>query len=460
MPTSTTPPVASFTSTVSPSDGYTFTFNGSGSTDPDGTVVSYSWDFGDGESDTGSSVTHTYDMDGAYLVTLTVTDDGGHTNSTVQLVPVEAPVPPLKEIPRRVAKVSAPADQRVVVTCGAGQWTYGDDFVHMNPVNSSIAVSPGERHTVSVYLRKANADDPDAEVSVGAAFFLPVTAAPSVRNFPGWVSFGAGFDGGFPGALLFDTFTRETQSNHAVEGLAFSDAFGGRKTVGGTEYGQEGFLGYTHLKLAGYNPENLTVDRMVLKQGDFNPFTPSDLLVGESLAVFGCTDWRYDGIYTGNTDPADEANPAKWLRPTVADFQPRPGDIVAAVDVYTEPSDYPGSPTRQNALMLVNRSYPDLPVPPTHLYSDMGFSTPGWELDGQPTDTKRLQMSGVAALEDVWNRYEIEVVVPHGARFLVPVVHVNPTGTTSSSIRDVYMTAAMVTPSQESDLTEIYNPGA
>jgi PKD repeat protein len=50
-------------------------FDGTGSSDPDGTIVSYEWDFGDGGTGTGASPTHTYTAFGLYTVTLCVTDD-------------------------------------------------------------------------------------------------------------------------------------------------------------------------------------------------------------------------------------------------------------------------------------------------------------------------------------------------------------------------------------------------
>ena len=39
-------------------------FDGSGSSDPDGTIVAYDWDFGDGTTGTGATPTHTYALDG------------------------------------------------------------------------------------------------------------------------------------------------------------------------------------------------------------------------------------------------------------------------------------------------------------------------------------------------------------------------------------------------------------
>jgi len=52
-------------------------FDGSQSSDEDGTIVSYGWDFGDGGTGSGVTVTHTYNEPGNYQVTLTVTDDDG-----------------------------------------------------------------------------------------------------------------------------------------------------------------------------------------------------------------------------------------------------------------------------------------------------------------------------------------------------------------------------------------------
>jgi len=54
-------------------------FDGSGSHDPDGCIVSYSWDFGDGGTGAGISPAHEYSTPGTYVVTLTVTDDDGAT---------------------------------------------------------------------------------------------------------------------------------------------------------------------------------------------------------------------------------------------------------------------------------------------------------------------------------------------------------------------------------------------
>jgi hypothetical protein len=63
-------------------------FRSAGSNDPDGSIVSYSWDFGDGASSTASDPSHTYTSAGTRTATLTVTDDGGATGSASVTVTV------------------------------------------------------------------------------------------------------------------------------------------------------------------------------------------------------------------------------------------------------------------------------------------------------------------------------------------------------------------------------------
>jgi PKD repeat protein len=57
----------------------TTTFSGAGSTDPDGVILTYNWDFGDGSVASGVEVSHPYSTAGTYIATLTVTDDMGDT---------------------------------------------------------------------------------------------------------------------------------------------------------------------------------------------------------------------------------------------------------------------------------------------------------------------------------------------------------------------------------------------
>ena len=71
--------------------GETVQFDGSGSCDPDGTIVAYEWDFGDGTLDSGEIVNHIYNVAVIYAVTLTVTDDDDLTGTDTAEITVQTP---------------------------------------------------------------------------------------------------------------------------------------------------------------------------------------------------------------------------------------------------------------------------------------------------------------------------------------------------------------------------------
>jgi len=82
------PPIATFTMTPEqPVVGETITFTSIGE-DPDGTIVKYAWDFGDGNKGTGANINQTYTLAGDYTVRLTVVDDHGISSSNTTTLTV------------------------------------------------------------------------------------------------------------------------------------------------------------------------------------------------------------------------------------------------------------------------------------------------------------------------------------------------------------------------------------
>lgn len=115
--------------------------DGSGSTDSDGTILSYKWDMGDGGTATGPKLTYTYTTAGSFNATLTVTDNGGLTDSISTPVIVREPpagsnsnVPPAAVITTSTSQGFAP----VAISFDAGGssdsdgkirkyfWNFGD----------------------------------------------------------------------------------------------------------------------------------------------------------------------------------------------------------------------------------------------------------------------------------------------------------------------------------------------
>jgi hypothetical protein len=84
-------PVAAFTAMPNPANvSVAVAFNASGSYDPDGTIVSYSWDFGDLATGSGVTTSHRFTSPGTYNVTLTVTDNGSYAATAYRHVVVQA----------------------------------------------------------------------------------------------------------------------------------------------------------------------------------------------------------------------------------------------------------------------------------------------------------------------------------------------------------------------------------
>ena len=83
----TTGPMAEAGPDTTVASGTVVTFDASASTD-NGYILDYEWDFGDGTTDTGETVTHNYGSTGSYTATLTVTDSAGNTGTDTRTVDV------------------------------------------------------------------------------------------------------------------------------------------------------------------------------------------------------------------------------------------------------------------------------------------------------------------------------------------------------------------------------------
>ena len=85
-------------------------FIGSGSTDDNDDIVSYAWDFGTGDSSIAADPTYTFDNEGTYTVSLTVTDGGGLSSSTTIEITVleDNNTPPIARIIANPTEGDAP----------------------------------------------------------------------------------------------------------------------------------------------------------------------------------------------------------------------------------------------------------------------------------------------------------------------------------------------------------------
>ncbi|MBZ5515236.1 MAG: DNRLRE domain-containing protein [Acidobacteriia bacterium] len=87
------PPTASFT--ANPTSGappLTVNFDATASSDVDGTIASYSWDFGDSTTGSGVTISHQYTVEGTYTAKLTVSDNAAATGTTTSSIVVTSNV--------------------------------------------------------------------------------------------------------------------------------------------------------------------------------------------------------------------------------------------------------------------------------------------------------------------------------------------------------------------------------
>ena len=192
-------PTAAFTSSV---NKLVVGFDGSGSKDTDGTVKSYAWDFGDNTAaGSGVSPNHTYAAAGDYQVKLTVTDDGGATDSVTHTVTAVAA--PANQAP--TAAFTSSVNNLAVGFDGSGSkdtdgtvksyaWDFGDNTA------AGSGVSPNHTYAAAgdYQVKLTVTDDGGATDSVThtvTAVAAPANQAPTAAFTSSVNNLAVGFDG-------------------------------------------------------------------------------------------------------------------------------------------------------------------------------------------------------------------------------------------------------------------------
>lgn len=158
------PPVAEAGGPYTGIAGTAVTFDGSASSDSDGSIISYEWDFGDGNTSSDRNPENTYPTTGTYTVTLKVTDDdNAESTDTASVIITDAS----SEDVIRVSEVSVEISNRT-----AGKNTFVSAKAVVTILDNSD--SPVEGATVSGFWRDATNDldtavtDSDGKVTVSS----------------------------------------------------------------------------------------------------------------------------------------------------------------------------------------------------------------------------------------------------------------------------------------------------
>ena len=188
--------------------GQTVFFDGSGSSSPSG-ITSYAWDFGDGTTATGVTVSHPFTPGGTYVVRLTVTATDGSTATVTQVVTVTtAPSadptasfsfspsqPAVGDLVAFDASNSSAAPGRTIASTGYS-WTFGDNTTGTG-VTTTHTYTPSASYAVVLTVTDdaMNTGTTSSTVVVGnppqpiAAFQTSIGAATTPTFFDGRTSF-------------------------------------------------------------------------------------------------------------------------------------------------------------------------------------------------------------------------------------------------------------------------------
>ncbi|WP_281423668.1 PKD domain-containing protein [Microbacterium flavum] len=188
-------PVAMFTSSMSHLAG---SFDGNGSSDAEGPVASYAWDFGDGQTGTGATTSHTYAAAGTFHVTLTVTDGAGATGTVTNAV--IASLAPVNQAPTAAftssvsglgASVDAAASADPEGPIASYAWNFGDGQTGSGATASHTYAGAG---TFTITLTVTDGGGATGSVSHDVTV-APVNQAPTAAFTSAVSGLGASFDG-------------------------------------------------------------------------------------------------------------------------------------------------------------------------------------------------------------------------------------------------------------------------
>ena len=139
------------------------------SSDPDGSIATSEWDFGDGATASGETAQHTYTTQGEKTITLTVTDNDGDFVEASTSVSIDLPnvlptadftaTPTFLNVQFNVARSDSDG------TIATYDWDFGDDEVGTGP-NPVHEVRRGGRYAVTLTVTD-NEGGRDSDLQVG-----------------------------------------------------------------------------------------------------------------------------------------------------------------------------------------------------------------------------------------------------------------------------------------------------
>jgi PKD repeat protein len=230
LPVTPIPPVAQFALAT---NGLGVGVDASLSTDPDGTITTYAWNFGEPSSNTnvtsGKAASHTYGTTGTYTVTLVVTDNTGLTATSRQqaIIAGAANVNPIANFSTGVNALLVNFNAAASIDSDGTITTYSWNFGEPNsPTNTAtgITASHGFKFAGSYTVTLTVTDDKGStgNLQTVVTVITPVAIATGVLNDTGITAsqcYQAGSD-----VLISCTSTAAIGLNSAQDGMLGRDA--------------------------------------------------------------------------------------------------------------------------------------------------------------------------------------------------------------------------------------------
>ena len=156
----------------------TVNFSATGS-DIDGTIVAYNWLFGDGGSSSIQNPSHTYNQPGTYVAQVTVTDDGGATDSAQVTITVNA-----------AGETVLIADDFNNNSLDTSKWSVNqitgtvDSSIQVSETNQRLQVGPLLQNTAGFHFNGIVSNN--AFNFTGAYGYVQVATAPPAGSMSEW----------------------------------------------------------------------------------------------------------------------------------------------------------------------------------------------------------------------------------------------------------------------------------
>ena len=303
------PPIASFlTIPDNPYTDETVAFNASESYDPDGTIESYTWNFGDGTNGTGETTNHSFTDDGIYTVTLTVTDDDDlqDTISTNVTVLNRSPVASFSESATTVltdsiidfnASSSYDSDGSIVIYF----WIFGDGQNTTGMITQHAYVDDG------TYIVNLTITDDDSATDTTTSTITVINRSPA-----------ASFTKSSETAYTLETLTFNASLSYDPDGVivsyfwVFGDGLNASGVVVSHAYSDDGVYVVTLTVMDDDGAvDSATATKNVLNRAPTASFTESATIVftGETIYFDASASYDPDGIIVSYFwDFGDETN--------------------------------------------------------------------------------------------------------------------------------------------------------